>query len=70
MLVAPGAAVEAGAPIAEVQSPDAAVVRADADAARATAQSLAYQYRLALPMARQGALSAQELESLSAASPA
>jgi cobalt-zinc-cadmium efflux system membrane fusion protein len=63
VLVAPGAAVEAGEPIAEVQSPDAAVVRADADAARATAQSLAYQYRLALPMARQGALSAQELES-------
>ncbi|MFM2172759.1 MAG: hypothetical protein RLZZ54_686 [Cyanobacteriota bacterium] len=63
VLVAPGAAVEAGEPIAAVQSPDAAVVRADADAARATAQSLAYQYRLALPMARQGALSAQELES-------
>jgi cobalt-zinc-cadmium efflux system membrane fusion protein len=63
VVVAPGAAVEAGEPIAEVQSPDAAVVRADADAARATAQSLAYQYRLALPMARQGALSAQELES-------
>jgi cobalt-zinc-cadmium efflux system membrane fusion protein len=63
VLVAPGVAVEAGEPIAEVQSPDAAVVRADADAARATAQSLAYQYRLALPMARQGALSAQELES-------
>ncbi len=63
VLVAPGAAVEAGEPIAEVQSPDAAVVRANADAARATAQSLAYQYRLALPMARQGALSAQELES-------
>ncbi len=36
---------------------------ADAEAAQATAQSLAYQYRLALPMARQGALSAQELES-------
>lgn len=63
VLVALGAAVEAGEPIAAVQSPDAAVVRADADAARATAQSLAYQYRLALPMARQGALSAQELES-------
>jgi cobalt-zinc-cadmium efflux system membrane fusion protein len=63
VLVAPGAAVETGEPIAEVQSPDAAVVRADADAARATAQSLTYQYRLALPMARQGALSAQELES-------
>ena len=31
--------------------------------AQATAQSLGYQYRLALPMARQGALSAQELES-------
>jgi cobalt-zinc-cadmium efflux system membrane fusion protein len=46
-----------------VQSPDAAVVRADAETAQATAQSLAYQYRLALPMARQGALSAQELES-------
>lgn len=63
VLVAPGAAVETGEPIAEVQSPDAAVVRADVDAARATAQSLTYQYRLALPMARQGALSAQELES-------
>lgn len=63
LLVAPGAAVRAGEPIAEVQSPDAAVMRADADAAQATAQSLAYQYRLALPMARQGALSAQELES-------
>jgi membrane fusion protein, heavy metal efflux system len=63
LLVAPGAAVQAGEPIAEVQSPDAAVVRADADTAQATAQSLAYQYRLALPIARQGALSAQELES-------
>ena len=63
LLVAPGAAVQAGEPIAEIQSPDAAVVRADADTAQATAQSLAYQYRLALPMARQGALSAQELES-------
>jgi len=56
LLVAPGTAVQAGEPIAEVQS-------ADAEAAQATAQSLAYQYRLALPMARQGALSAQELES-------
>ena len=63
LLVAPGTAVRAGEPIAEVQSADAAVVRADAEAAQATAQSLAYQYRLALPMARQGALSAQELES-------
>ena len=63
LLVAPGAAVRAGEAIAEVQSADAAVVRADAEAAQATAQSLAYQYRLALPMARQGALSAQELES-------
>lgn len=63
LLVAPGAAVQDGEPIAEVQSPDAAVVRADAEAAQATAQSLAYQYRLALPMAREGALSAQELES-------
>ena len=63
LLVAPGSAVQAGEPIAEVQSADAAVVRADAEAALATAQSLAYQYRLALPMARQGALSAQELES-------
>jgi cobalt-zinc-cadmium efflux system membrane fusion protein len=45
-----------------VQSPDAAVVRADVETAQATAQSLAYQYRLALPIARQGALSAQELE--------
>jgi cobalt-zinc-cadmium efflux system membrane fusion protein len=63
LLVAPGTAVRAGEPIAEVQSPDAAVVRGDAETAQATAQSLAYQYRLALPMARQGALSAQELES-------
>jgi membrane fusion protein, heavy metal efflux system len=63
LLVAPGAAVEAGEPIAAVQSGDAAVVRADAEAAQAAAQSLAYQYRLALPIARQGALSAQELES-------
>lgn len=63
LLVAPGASVVAGEPIAEVQSPDAAVVRADAETAQATAQSLAYQYRLALPIARQGALSAQELES-------
>lgn len=63
LLVAAGTAVRAGEPIAEVQSADAAVVRADAEAAEATALSLAYQYRLALPMARQGALSAQELES-------
>ncbi len=63
LLVAPGAAVRAGEPIADVQSADAAVVRAEAEAAQATAQSLAYQYRLALPMERQGALSAQELES-------
>ncbi len=62
LLVAPGTTVRADEPIAEVQSGDAAVVRADAEAAQATAQSLAYQYRLALPMARQGALSAQELE--------
>lgn len=63
LLVAPGTSVRAGEPIAELQSADAAVVRADAEAAEATAQSLAYQYQLALPMARQGALSAQELES-------
>lgn len=63
LLVAPGVAVRAGEPIAEVQSAEAAVVHADAEAAQATAQSLDYQYRLALPMARQGALSAQELES-------
>lgn len=63
LLVAPGQTVRAGDGIAEVHSADAAVVQADAEAARATAQSLAYQYRLAVPMARQGALSAQELES-------
>ncbi|MCT0219881.1 efflux RND transporter periplasmic adaptor subunit [Synechococcus sp. CS-1329] len=63
VLVAPGGAVSAGEPIAEVQSPDAAVARADAEAAKATAQSLAYQYRLVGPAAQQGALSAQELES-------
>ena len=38
LLVAPGSAVQAGEPIAEVQSADAAVVRADAEAAKATAQ--------------------------------
>jgi|688.fasta_scaffold154411_3 cobalt-zinc-cadmium efflux system membrane fusion protein len=63
LLVAPGSTVAAGAVIAEVQSPDAAVVRADADAAHATAQSLDHQYRRTLPMARQGALAWQELES-------
>ena len=63
LLVAPGMAVRAGEVIAEVRSPEAAVVQAEAGAAQATAQSLAYQYRLAIPMARQGALSAQELES-------
>ena len=63
LLLATGAAVQAGEPIAAVHSPDAAVVHADSETARALAQSLAYQYRLALPMARQGALSAEELES-------
>ena len=63
LMVSPGTRVRAGEPIAEVQSADAAALRADADAAQATAHSLAYQYRLAEPMARQGALSAQELES-------
>jgi cobalt-zinc-cadmium efflux system membrane fusion protein len=63
LMVSPGTTVRAGEPIADVQSADAAAVRADADAAQATARSLAYQYRLAEPMARQGALSAQELES-------
>ena len=63
LLVAPGSGVTAGTAIAEVQSPDAAVVRAEADAAHATAQSLDHQYRRALPMARQGALAWQELES-------
>ncbi|TCD55268.1 efflux RND transporter periplasmic adaptor subunit [Synechococcus sp. BS55D] len=63
LMVSPGTTVRAGEPIAEVRSADAAAVRADADAAKATALSLAYQYRLAEPMARQGALSAQELES-------
>ena len=63
VLVAPGIAIRAGQVIAEVSSPEAAAVHAEAEAARATAQSLAYQYRLAMPMARQGALSAQEFES-------
>ena len=63
LMVSPGTRVRAGEPIAEVQSADAAAVRADADAAQATAHSLAYLYRLAEPMARQGALSTQELES-------
>lgn len=63
LLVAPGSSVQAGAVIAVVHSPEAAVARAEAEAARATAQSLEHQYRRALPMARQGALSWQELES-------
>lgn len=62
LMVSPGASVREGEPIAEVQSADGAAARADADAAKATADSLSYQYRLAEPMARQGALSTQELE--------
>lgn len=62
LLVAPGNRVRPGSPIAEVQSPDAAVVRAEAEAAHATAQSLNQQYRRAAPMAYQGALAWQELE--------
>lgn len=63
VLVAPGVEVRAGQAMAEVLSPEGAVVHADAEAAQAIAQSLAYQYRLAMPMTQQGALSAQELES-------
>lgn len=68
LLVAPGSSVGVGAVIAEVRSPEAAVVRADVEAARAAAQSLALQYRRAVPMANQGALAWQELESRRVAS--
>jgi len=63
LLVAPGSKVRAGEVIAEVSSPDAAVARAEAEASRASAQSLDYQYRRLLPMAQQGALPWQEIES-------
>lgn len=63
LLVAPGTSVRAGEVIAEVSSPEAAVARAEAEAARATAQSLDYQYRRVVPMAQQGALAWHEVES-------
>lgn len=63
LLVAPGSKVRAGEVIAEVSSPDAAVARAEAEASRASAQSLDYQYRRLLPMAQQGAIPWQEIES-------
>jgi len=63
LLVAPGSNVRAGEVIAEISSPEAAVARAEAEAARASAQSLDHQYRRVVPMAQQGALAWQEVES-------
>jgi cobalt-zinc-cadmium efflux system membrane fusion protein len=63
LLVAPGSNVRAGEVIAEISSPEAAVARAEAEAARASAQSLDHQYRRVVPMAQQGALAWQEMES-------
>ena len=62
LLVAPGQRVQAGTVLAEVRSPEAAAIRAEADGSAATAQSLEQQYQRALPMARQGALAWHELE--------
>ena len=62
LLVAPGQRVQAGTALAEVRSPEAAAIRAEADGSAATAQSLEQQYQRALPMARQGALAWHELE--------
>ena len=62
LLVAPGQRVQAGSVLAEVRSPEAAAIRAEADGSAATAQSLEQQYQRALPMARQGALAWHELE--------
>lgn len=62
LLVAPGSRVQAGSVIAEVQSPEAAVARAEADAAQATAASLDHWYRRALPIAQAGGLAWQDLE--------
>ena len=63
LLVAPGSSVRAGEVIAEVSSPEAAVARAEAEAAQAAAQSLDHQYRRVTSMAQQGALTWQEVES-------
>lgn len=62
LMVSPGDRVQAGSVVAVIRSPEAAVLRAEADAAQATARSLTEQYKRALPMARQGALAWQELE--------
>lgn len=63
LLVAPGSRVRAGQAIAEVRSPEAAMVQAEAEAARASAQSLALQYKRIAPIAREGALAWQDAES-------
>ena len=63
LLVAPGSNVRAGQVIAEVISPEAALARAEVDAAQASAQSLNHQYRRVVPMGQQGALTWQEVES-------
>ncbi len=62
LLVSPGDRVQAGSVVAVIRSTEAAALRAEADAAQATARSLTEQYKRALPMARQGALAWQELE--------
>ena len=63
LLVAPGSRVRAGQAIAEVRSPEAAVIHAEAEAAQASAQSLAHQYKRIAPIAQEGALAWQEAES-------
>lgn len=63
LLVAPGSNVRAGQVIAEVISPEAALARAEVDAAQASAQSLNHQYRRVVLMGQQGALTWQEVES-------
>jgi cobalt-zinc-cadmium efflux system membrane fusion protein len=62
LLVAPGQTVRTGQPLAVVSSPEAAVVRADVDAAQVSAESFELQYRRMLSMGRQGALTWQEVE--------
>lgn len=63
LLVAPGSRVRAGQAIAEIRSPEAAVIKAEAEAAQASAQSLAHQYKRIAPIAKEGALAWQEAES-------
>jgi cobalt-zinc-cadmium efflux system membrane fusion protein len=62
LLVAPGQNVRVGEPVAVLSSPEAAVFHAEAEAAQASARSLAQQYRRMLAIGRQGALTWQEVE--------